>query len=66
MESVYLSRWNETSCMKSEKDIVFVLMKSMVPAKITAFKVLTLNYETFLKVVKLSFSFYTLLSTVTN
>ncbi|VEN54475.1 unnamed protein product [Callosobruchus maculatus] len=45
-ESIYTSRWNEVNCLKLKKDLVFVLMKSQVPAKITAFKVLTLNYET--------------------
>ncbi|CAG9853758.1 unnamed protein product [Phyllotreta striolata] len=61
---MFASNWYRIKNISLQKDFIFVIKNAQVPAKITAFKVFTLDYSTYIKVLRLSFSFYTLLSSL--
>ncbi|CAH1104008.1 unnamed protein product [Psylliodes chrysocephalus] len=61
---IFASKWYDIKSIKLKRNIVFVIKNAQVPAKITAFKVFALDYSTYIKVLRLSFSFYTLLSSM--
>ncbi|RZB39678.1 7tm 6 domain containing protein [Asbolus verrucosus] len=60
--SIFCSEWYNIEGISLKKDLLFVMDKARREVKISALGILALNYETFIGVLKLSFSFYTMLS----
>ncbi|KAJ8922755.1 hypothetical protein NQ315_007790 [Exocentrus adspersus] len=65
-QHVFASFWYQTDYVKIKEDITFVLKKSQEVRKLTALKLFPLNYATFIQVLRMSFSFHTLLSSITQ
>nr|ALR72570.1 odorant receptor OR27 [Colaphellus bowringi] len=63
---IFGSNWYNLDSTTTKKDIIFIMKKAQIPAKLNAFKVFPLNFATFIAVVRLSFSSYTLLTSITN
>ncbi|XP_023310753.1 odorant receptor 83a-like [Anoplophora glabripennis] len=62
---IFSSYWYQADFVNFKRDILFVIKKSQEVQKITALKLFPLNYNTFIQVLRVSFSFYTLLSNIT-
>ncbi|XP_072385489.1 odorant receptor Or1-like isoform X2 [Diabrotica undecimpunctata] len=52
-QQIFASNWYEIEDVNVQKDIIFVIKNAQIPAKITAFKVFTLNYATYIKTSKI-------------
>ncbi|XP_044256046.1 odorant receptor 94b-like, partial [Tribolium madens] len=59
--AVFNSHWYNVD-LDVKKDIVFVLQRAQRDVKISAMGVSVLDYQTFIQVLRLSFSFYTMLT----
>ncbi|XP_015834341.1 odorant receptor Or1 [Tribolium castaneum] len=63
--AIFHSHWYNID-LEVKKDILFVLQRAQKEVKISAMGVSVLDYQTFIQVLRLSFSFYTMLSKVTD
>ncbi|KAF5302613.1 hypothetical protein FQA39_LY10231 [Lamprigera yunnana] len=59
-----LAHFEFNSSWYTNKDLATILMASQKPKRIFAMGIVEINYATFISVLKLSFSFYTLLSNI--
>ncbi|KAF5291574.1 hypothetical protein FQR65_LT01887 [Abscondita terminalis] len=63
-ESQNLSNFAFNSDWYSKKDVIMTLMLAQKPKTLSALGIVEINYATFISVMRLSFSFYTLLSKI--
>nr|AUF73050.1 odorant receptor [Anoplophora chinensis] len=64
-QHIFSSYWYQTDFVNIKQDILVIMKKSQEVKRITALKLVPLNYDTFIQVLRISFSFHTLLSNIT-
>ncbi|RZB39679.1 7tm 6 domain containing protein [Asbolus verrucosus] len=62
--SVFSSEWYNVEKLNIKKDIQFVIARAQRQVKFSALGIMPLDMQTFISVLRLSFSFYTMLSTM--
>ncbi|CAG9829126.1 unnamed protein product [Diabrotica balteata] len=65
-EYIYQSNWRELENSSLRKDVIFLIQHSQKVPQLSAYGLYNINMNSFAKVVKLAFSFYTLLSNISN
>nr|QUP79571.1 odorant receptor 11 [Monochamus saltuarius] len=63
-QGIFSSYWYQTDYVKLRQDILFTIKKSQNVKKIKALKLFPLNYDTFIQILRISFSFHTVLSNI--
>ncbi|CAG9859195.1 unnamed protein product [Phyllotreta striolata] len=63
-EFVFKSNWNELADKELTRDFMFMLQRSQDIPQLSAYNLYDINMESYIKVFKLSFSFYTFLTTM--
>ncbi|XP_072938256.1 putative odorant receptor 92a [Epargyreus clarus] len=62
-EAAFLCKWY-TMDQRSKKTILQLIQRSSKPQKLTAYKFSTISYESFIKIISRSWSYFTILKTV--
>ncbi|CAH1141813.1 unnamed protein product, partial [Phyllotreta striolata] len=63
-EFIYRSNWKSLENKETRRDVMFLLMHSQRPLQMTVMSLYEVNMTSYLKIIRLSFSFYTFLTTV--
>uniref|UniRef100_A0A6P7FML6 Odorant receptor n=1 Tax=Diabrotica virgifera virgifera TaxID=50390 RepID=A0A6P7FML6_DIAVI len=65
-EYIYKSNWGELENRSLQRDVIFLIQHSQRVPQLSAYGLYDINMNSFVKVLKLAFSFYTLLSNISN
>nr|XP_015838120.1 PREDICTED: odorant receptor Or2 [Tribolium castaneum] len=63
-QAIFESGWTDFP-LKTKKDLVFLLMKTREPIKVSAFNLFSLSLDTFMRILRTSWSYFALLNQVT-
>ncbi|XP_044270070.1 odorant receptor Or2-like [Tribolium madens] len=63
-QAIFESGWTDFP-LKTKKDLVFLLMRTREPIKVSAFNLFSLSLDTFMRILRTSWSYFALLHQVT-